>query len=178
MDLTEVQEKDIAEMTSNLNKFAEQLIASAREMANSAEELAANSHSIGELANKSSNGLNKMDDILKYIKGVSKTTNMLGINAAIESARAGEQGKGFAVVSQEIRNLASQSKSSAVDIGNNLDEIKNDINGILNFINTFTNASERQAAQAEQLISSSESINELAQKLLQFTEKLKVKNMG
>jgi len=177
MDLTELQEKDIAEITSNLRKFSEQLTAAAKEMANSADELAANSHSIGELASKSSNGLNKMDDILKYIKGVSKTTNMLGINAAIESARAGEHGKGFAVVSQEIRNLAAQSKSSAVDIGNNLDEIKNDINGILNFINTFTNASESQATQAEQLISSSESINELAQKLLQFTGKLKVKNM-
>lgn len=71
-----------------------------------------------------------------------------------------------------VFNLAAQSKSSAVDIGNNLDEIKNDINGILNFINIFTNASESQATQADKLISSSESINELAQKLLQFTEKL------
>ncbi|PJI06813.1 MULTISPECIES: methyl-accepting chemotaxis protein [Clostridium] len=174
MDLTELREKDICEITSNLKKFTEQLTVSAREMASSAEKLAENSHSIGELANKSSNGLNKMDDIIKYIKGVSKTTNMLGINAAIESARAGEKGKGFAVVSQEIRNLAAQSKASAADIGNNLDKIKNDMNGILEVINTFTNASESQVTQADRLIESSESINEIAQELLQFIEKLKI----
>lgn len=165
-------EANIVEMANNLQAFAQQLTASAQEMAGSAEELSATSHNVGELANKSSQGINKMDDILKYITEISNTTNMLGLNAAIEAARAGEHGRGFTVVAKEIRNLATQSKSSVTDIGSSLQTIKNDINAILESINTFTSTSESQAAQAEELSSSSESINNAAEKLLQLTEKL------
>lgn len=170
--VSQEKESNIIEMANNLKVFAEQLTASAQEMAGSAEELSANSHSISELANKSSEGIKKMDDILKYITEISNTTNMLGLNAAIEAARAGEHGRGFSVVAQEIRKLATQSKTSVVDIGNSLQSIKDDINSMLKFINIFTNASESQAAQAEELSSSGESINESAIKLLEFTGKL------
>lgn len=170
--ISQEAEANIVDMANTLKGFAEQLTGSAQEMAGSAEELSANSHTISELANSSSQGLTKMDDILKYITEISNTTNMLGLNAAIEAARAGEQGKGFAVVAQEIRKLAAQSKTSVVDIGSSLQTIKNDINNILQYVNTFTSSSENQAAQAEQLTSSSESINESAARLLELIEKL------
>lgn len=170
--VSQEKENNIIEMANNLKAFAEQLTASAQEMAGSAEELSANSHSISELANKSSQGIKKMDDILEYITQISNTTNMLGLNAAIEAARAGDQGKGFNVVAQEIRKLATQSKTSVVNIGSSLRIIKDDINSMLKFINTFTDASESQAAQAEELSSTSESVNESAAKLLDLTGKL------
>ncbi|WP_066020443.1 MULTISPECIES: methyl-accepting chemotaxis protein [Clostridium] len=170
--VSQERECNIVEMANNLKGFAEQLTASAQEMAGSAEELSANSHSISELANKSSQGIKKMDDILEYITQISNTTNMLGLNAAIEAARAGDQGKGFNVVAQEIRKLATQSKTSVVDIGSSLRTIKDDINSMLKFISTFTNASENQAAQAEELSSTSENVNESAERLLKLTEKL------
>lgn len=170
--ISQEKEANIIEMANNLQAFAQQLTASAQEMAGSAEELSENSHNVGELANKSSQGINKMDDILKYITQISNTTNMLGLNAAIEAARAGEHGKGFTVVAKEIRNLATQSKSSVTDIGSSLQTIKNDISAILESINAFTSTSESQAAQAEELSSSSESINESAEKLLELAEKL------
>lgn len=166
------KEDNIIKMINNLKGFAEQLTASSQELASSAEELSANSHSVDELANKSSVGLNKMNDILRYITQVSNTTNMLGLNAAIEAARAGEHGKGFAVVAKEISNLAAQSKSSAVDIANSLKEIKKDIEDIMVFINTFASASEIQASQAEELTSSGEGINEATGKLQELIEDL------
>lgn len=170
--VSQERESNIIEMANNLKEFAGQLTAAAQEMASSSEELSANSHSISELANKSSEGIKKMDDILKYITEISNTTNMLGLNAAIEAARAGEHGRGFSVVAQEIRKLATQSKTSVVNIGDSLESIKNDVNSMLKFISTFTNASENQAAQAEELSSTSENVNESAEKLLKLTEKL------
>ncbi|HPB87071.1 MAG TPA: methyl-accepting chemotaxis protein [Thermotogota bacterium] len=67
----------------------------------------------------------EIQDITQIIRGISDQTNLLSLNASIESARAGEAGKGFAVVAEEIRKLAMQSKTSAEDIGQIIKELIN-----------------------------------------------------
>lgn len=170
--MSQEKENNVIEVVNDLKSYAEQLTASAQAMASSAEEMSSSSQNINELANEASTGINKMDDILNYITEISNTTNLLGLNASIEAARAGEHGRGFTVVAQEIRKLATQSKTSVVDITNSLKTIKNDINNILDFINAFASTSESQAAQAEQLSSSSEGISELSARLLKLAKEL------
>ncbi|MDP4181441.1 MAG: methyl-accepting chemotaxis protein [Bacillota bacterium] len=75
-----------------------------------------NSANMGRIINDLKNKSTEILTITDIIKSISEQTNMLSLNAAIESARAGEAGKGFAVVAEEIRKLATQSSESASNI--------------------------------------------------------------
>ena len=71
---------------------------------------------------------NQIANITNLVSDLANQTNMLAINATVEAVRAGEQGKGFGVVAREIRRLADQSKQSAAEINDLINDIQNAIN--------------------------------------------------
>ncbi len=78
--------------------------------------LASNIHRVVEGVSTLEENSNNITGILDVIRGVAEQTNLLALNAAIEAARAGEQGRGFAVVADEVRTLASRTQDSTLEI--------------------------------------------------------------
>ncbi|AYO20356.1 methyl-accepting chemotaxis protein [Vibrio owensii] len=97
------------EELSNTNVILEQTVAAIRDLAGEIE-------SASQVINTLDNDVSNIASVLDVIRGIAEQTNLLALNAAIEAARAGEQGRGFAVVADEVRSLASRTQKSTGEI--------------------------------------------------------------
>jgi len=138
-------------LISNVKTTLNEVVKAMEDLANA---INANSQEEIELANKMktlSRNANEVKSILNVISEIADQTNLLALNAAIEAARAGEHGKGFAVVADEVRQLAEKTQKS-------LNEINNTISLVVQSINETSENMNKNAEHISKLVSVSKNV--------------------
>jgi len=121
-----------------------------------AKEIKGASEVIDQLSENSKN----IGGILDVIRGIADQTNLLALNAAIEAARAGEQGRGFAVVADEVRTLASRTQESTEEIQDMIESLQNDSQRAVTVMNKGREQAELSVQQSDEAAQALQSITE------------------
>ncbi|WP_313482456.1 methyl-accepting chemotaxis protein [Stutzerimonas kunmingensis] len=176
--------RDILTMTGSIQEVAQrsqqasdEANSAARQAATAREHVGSLSTGISDLGDSVMGAVKAMEQleeetqevgsVLTVIRSIAEQTNLLALNAAIEAARAGEQGRGFAVVADEVRNLAQKTAASTAEIQQIIQRLQNSANTVLN---VMTSNGEKSRASIERSIEATQLLEAIAGTVNQIDE--------
>ncbi|MHC6180774.1 methyl-accepting chemotaxis protein [Clostridium sp. JNZ X4-2] len=170
--------KEINNIDKSSNKINIMAQENSRQLPKTIKSIETISSSFKEFQNsitEFSSNVVKINDITDIIDNVSDQTNLLALNAAIEAARAGEAGKGFAVVADEVRKLASQTKDSSTEINRLVKLVSEKIGDI---VKQSSLLEEKISSQTQSINISLEAFSNIADAVENMVPKIKNMNVS
>ncbi len=162
----------LQEVIEQFSSAFEQVGSGVQEIASGAQNLANIGARLAGAAQQTSENVKQTDEIIQMIRSIADMSKLLGLNAAIEAARAGDQGRGFAVVAEEIRRLAEESNTSAKQVESILLKIADSTKVINNDTQETSAVSQEQSSATEEIAASMEELTAQLETLNDFVKLL------
>jgi methyl-accepting chemotaxis protein len=159
---------DIMLVTETSNKVIRESVAAVNQSFESIHKLAKETDAAANISTKLHESSREIGDVVTMINTIAEQTNLLALNAAIEAARAGEAGRGFAVVADEVRNLSIKTQESTLKIEHMIQVIQTDVDNVMRTMLESRQVSETSVNQIGQVKQHFESIH---QQIGEITEK-------
>lgn len=165
-------EEEVINISQSLGQAIQQIMLKVNAISDGSKEQENISETMSAKMIEASENYKKTDEILKFIKGVSEQTNLLSLNAQIEAARVGVQGRSFAVVANEVKKLGTSSKSAVEEINGVLSEVKKSNEIIKELVSKNKNITSEQAPAVAEIIASIQELSVSISSLKKIAEKL------
>ncbi|MED1799443.1 methyl-accepting chemotaxis protein [Brevibacillus porteri] len=168
--VTTDQEDRLHGLAQNLTDALENIAQHTESLAKDADNLAQASHTLSDAAGQLGLKIAETTQINELIRNISTRSNVLGLNAVLEAARAGAAGRGFSVVAEEIRQLSQTTATSAKGIFQLLDEMNALVGTVTGEMEKTMNHSEQQSTRIQELDAVMQELRQMAEQLKKAAE--------
>ncbi|AIQ38448.1 hypothetical protein R50345_29835 [Paenibacillus sp. FSL R5-0345] len=165
-------ENKLEVFTDEINGISNHLMDMVQSVAAQSQELSATSQQILDNTRRAVTESREVNKVTSFIREISEQTNLLGLNAAIEAARVGEQGAGFGVVAKEVRKLSVNTKEATHNIEKSLSDVQKSIKQMELEIESISASSHAQAELVTEFSGVIERLNKASKEMTTFMQSI------